>query len=274
MGFKKFLGKVADKIEEKAEDIKEAREERKKQQDLEEDELRREEQKTSDLLDKFEIPDFKKLFEKVIGSEPTLEYEIDKDTGRETTKRPLRREYLDFVLDNIHDEELSYQQLKDFAIRHKVVAPSFFGEDSDVTGDIDEFENLINSIHRGFDPESITNEEHLQSQLAIFLKAKFPNSKVEREVRTKQGDLLDIVVDDKYVFELKVPTSRAILRDLGAQLEEYQEEYPNICAIIADTSKMDEDVESDLTQNIKQYSDKYKIKFGIQTLVFEVQKRK
>lgn len=274
MEFKKILGKVAEKIEEKAEDIKESREERRKQQAVEEEELRKEEQKINDLLDKFEIPDFKLLFEKVIGSEPTLEYEIDKDTGRETTKRPLRREYLDFVLDNIQDEELSYQQLKDFAIRHKIIPPSFFGEESDIVGDSNEFENIINSIHRGFDPEKIKDEKEFQAQLAVFLKAKYPDKKIEREVRTKMGNDMDIVIDNKYVFELKVPRTRAELRNLSAQLEEYVEEYPNICAVIADTSNIDEEVESGITQNIKQYSDKYKVKFGIQTLVFEIQKRK
>lgn len=276
MGFKKILGKVAEKIEEKAEDIKEAREERRKQNEIEEEERLANENKINSLLDKFEIPDFKKLFEKVIGSEPTIEYEIDKDTGREVTKYPLRRVYLNFVKENMDQEELSYAQIKDFAIRHKVVAPSFFGDDSDVTGNIDEFENIINSIHRGFDPEKITNEEHLQSQLAIFLKAKFPNSKVEREVRTKQGDLLDIVIDDKYVFELKVPKNRTQLRNLSAQIEEYTEQYPNLCVVIADISKadVDEELESNLTQNIREYTDKYKVKFGIQTLIFDIQTRK
>jgi hypothetical protein len=274
MGFKKILGKVAEKIEDKAGDIKEAREERRKEREIKEEEFQKNEQKINDLLDKFEIPDFELLFEKVIGSKPTLEYEIDKDSGRETAKHPLRREYLDFVLDNIHDEELSYQQLKDFATRHKIIQPSFFGDESDIVGDVNEFENIINSIHRGFDPEKIKDEKEFQAQLAVFLKAKYPDKKVEREVRTKMGNEMDIVIDNKYVFELKVPTSRAVLRDLGAQLEEYQEEYPNICAVIADTSEIDDEVETGLTQNIKQYSDKYKVKFGIQTLVFEIGKRK
>ena len=276
VGFKKILGKVAGKIEDKAGDIKEARQERRKQHEIEEAEFRKEEQKITDLLDKFEIPDFEKLFDKVIGSQPSLAYDIDKDTGKEVLKRPLRREYLDFVLDNIHDEELSYQQLKDFAIRHKIIPPSFFGEDSDVVGNINDFENIINSIHRGFDPERITNEEHLQSQLTVFLKAKFPDMKVEREVKTKQGDLLDIVVDDKYVFELKVPKNRTQLRNLSAQVEEYIEQYPNLCVVIADISKADleEELESNLTQNITEYTDKYKVKFGVQTLIFNIQTRK
>ena len=166
--------------------------------------------------------------------------------------------------------------LKYFAIRHKVIPPSFFGEDPDVVGNINDFENIINSVHRGFDPERITNEEHLQSQLTVFLKAKFPDMKVEREVKTKQGDLLDIVVDDKYVFELKVPKNRTQLRNLSAQVEEYIEQYPNLCVVIADISKadLDEELESNLTQNITEYADKYKVKFGVQTLIFNIQTRK
>jgi len=274
MGFKKFLDKVADKIEDTVEDIQESREEKRKQQEFEEQELQKNEIKIEKLLDKFEIPDFKNLFENVIGSEPTLEYEIDKDTGREVLKNSLRRIYLDFIDDNIDHGELSYQNIKDFAIRHRVITPSFFGEESDVVGNVNEFENMINSIHRNFQPENIKDEKEFQAQLAVFLKAKFPDKRIEREVETKKHNELDIIIDNKYVFELKVPTTRDQLRNLSAQLEEYQEEYPNICTIIADTSKIDEFVESGLTQNIREYSDKYKVKFGIQTLIFEIKKRK
>jgi len=210
----------------------------------------------------------------VLGAKPEVEYEYDDRTEKDIPKKPSRKDYPDFIYEKIDSNETNYKQIKDYSIRHKVIPPSFFGEDSDIVGNTNDFENIINSIHRGFDPEKITGEEHFQSQLAIFLKAKFPDKKVEREVRTKMGNDMDIVVDDKYVFELKVPKSRAELRNLSAQLEEYVEEYPNICAVIADTSKIDEEVESDLTQNIKQYSDKYKVKFHIQTLIFEIGKRK
>ena len=94
-----------------------------------------------------------KFFERVLGSRPKTEYDYDDRLEKDVPKPTSRRDYLDFIYDKIADNETSYKQLKAFAIRDKIVAPSFFGEDSDVSGDVNEFENIINSIHRGFDPE-------------------------------------------------------------------------------------------------------------------------
>jgi len=124
--------------------------------------------KLDSLLDKFEIPDFEDFFELVLGSKPKIDYEFDERLDKDVPINPSRKEYLDFINDKISDGETSYQQLKAFSLKHKVIAPSFFGMDSSVTGDTNEFENIINAIHRGFDPEKITNEEHLQSQLTVF----------------------------------------------------------------------------------------------------------
>ena len=108
---------------------------------------------------------------------------------------------------------------------------------------------------------------------------RFSDKKIEREVSTKKGDKLDIVIDGKFVLELKVPRGKTDLRNLSAQLEECHDEYPNICAIIADISKIvdldDPDpVEENLTQRISEYADKYKMKLDIPTLTFKVIKRK
>ena len=96
-----------------------------------------------------------------------------------------------------------------------------------------------------FEPEAITNEEHLEAQLMVFLKAKFSERKIRRQVTIQGNDILDILVDDKYAFELKVPRTRSDLRNLGAQLEEYQEQYPNLSAVIFDID------DSNLTYQIK-----------------------
>jgi len=253
--------------------IKKKQRERTERQRAEEEDS----QKINDLLDKFEIPDFDLFFEKVLGFRPKTEYEYDDRLKKDVPKPTSRKDYLDFIFNVIADNETSYKQLEGFAIKHKVLPPSFFGVDSDVSGDANEFENIINSIHRGFDPEKITGEEHLQSQLSVFLKAKFPDKKVEREVITKNNDKLDILIDNKYVFEIKVPKNRTELRNLNAQIEEYIEQYPKLCVVIADISKVDEtdeSIESNLTQNIKEYSDKYKVKHGVQTLIFDIGKRK
>ena len=101
----------------------------------------------------------------------------------------------------------------------------------------------------------------------VFLKAKFSERKIRRQVTIQGNDILDILVDDKYAFELKVPRTRSDLRNLGAQLEEYQEQYPNLSAVIFDID------DSNLTQDIIDYSDKYKRNYGIPTIILGGRKR-
>lgn len=229
-----------------------------------------------EILDKFEIPDLKTFCKNFLGTEPPEEIEENSDTGRKRVIKPDRITHIDFIMGYYENGELKFNQLKDYALKHKLVSPSYFGVDSPEAGDQREFETLMNSIRADFEPEKIQNEEHLQSQLTIFLKAKFSNKKVEREVKIKSGDKLDILVDGKYVFELKVPKARTDLRNLSAQLEEYRDEYPYLCAVIADISGAHDDlmvIETKLTENIKEYVDKYKVKMGIPSLIFDVKKR-
>ena len=58
-----------------------------------------------------------------------------------------------------------------------------------------------------------------------------------------------------------------MLRNLSAQLEEYKEEYPNICAVIFD------DESKNLTTDINEYVDKYKRNYGIHSIVLRGKKR-
>ena len=82
------------------------------------------------------------------------------------------------------------------------------------------------------------------------------------------NDVLDILIDDKYALELKVPSERSHLRNLGAQLVEYNEHYPDICAIIFDNVN-----EPHLTQDIIDYSDKFKRNHAIPTIILNGMKR-
>ena len=188
------------------------------------------------------------------------------------------------IIENLKERTLLHkEQIRDFALKYKIVAPSFFGIDNNQVGDEREFENIINSIKVDFQPEKIRDEKELQAQLTIFIKAKFPQVKVEREVLAKNGDKLDLVIDDAYVLELKVPKARNTLRDLSAQLEEYSESYPNLCAVIADISEevnlVDEvgnDIVTDakLTEHIREYADKYRRKYNIDTIILNTGMRK
>jgi len=173
------------------------------------------------LLEKFEIGQLEDFLESYLNNKPQTIIEEDKQ-GRKIETRPSRKDYLDFIWKYLEKNEINYNQIKDFAIRKSIVFPSYFGIESTEAGNQREFENIINAIRAEFQPENITNEEHLEAQLTIFLKAKFPDMKIERQVTTKSGDKLDILIDKKYVFELKVPKNKGELRDLSAQLDEYK----------------------------------------------------
>lgn len=255
MDFKKALGNIKENINEKLE--------HRRQSKLEQEEF---ENKVNDLLDKFEIPDFDDFLLKYLNQKPESTFEIDKDTGREREFRPGRKQYLDFVWEFLQKNEINYRQLKDYALKNHIVTPSFFGEESSVESDKAEFENIINAIKQNFEPERISDEEHLQAQLSIFLKAKYPDRKIAREVQTKFGDKIDILIDDKFAFELKVPEVRTSLRNLGAQLEEYSEVYHNLCAVILDIQTLDPEI-------INEYADRYKRNYGVQTILLRGIKR-
>jgi hypothetical protein len=200
----------------------------------------------------------------------------DKKTDT-TYERPMtRKEYIEDIYEYLRSKEITFEHLKDFALKAKIVAPSFFGIESKEINDNRDFENIINSIKADFEPENIKDEKELQAQLTIFIKAKFPELRVEREVLAKSGDKLDIVINDDLVLELKVPKNRTHLRNLSAQLEEYSEEYPNLCVVIADISgqvSISNDgtvLEARLTENIKEYTDRYLRKYKVPSIVLNV----
>ena len=125
--------------------------------------------------------------------------------------------------------------------------------------------------------------KELQGQIAVFLKTKYPERRIEREITTKSDNRLDILIDNVYVLEVKQPTNRTYLRNLSAQIEEYQEEYPFLAVIIGDKTEVatdkadegyDEKFERNLTVKIKEYADKYKVKYGVRTIIFTIKKRK
>ena len=218
-----------------------------------------------DLLDRFEMKDLKSFCKDVLGTLPPTEVEQDKKTGREKRFEPDRHTFVDFILEKYDDGQLKTIWLTEFAVKRKIVAKSFFGEEAGA-GDEGEFRKIMNSIRDGFDSEKIWDEQHLEDQLIIHLKAKFENMRIERQQSAPSGGRVDILIEGKYVLELKVPRSRDDLRNLSAQLEEYKEDFPYVCAVIADTQNVDEG-------EIKTYVDRYKSKYNIPSVVKVVKKR-
>ena len=222
-----------------------------------------------DLLDRFEMKDLKSFCRDVLGTLPPTEVEQDKKTGRERRIEPDRHTFVDFILQKYDDGQLKPVQLTEFAVKRKIVARSFLEEESE-TGNEGEFRNIINSIRDDFEAEKIWKESHLEDQLKIHLQAKFGKMKIERQQPAPSGGQVDILIEGQYVLELKVPRSRSDLRDLGGQLEEYKEDFPYVCAVIAFVDAQDYHVTQD---EITAYVDKYKSKYNVTSVVKDVKKR-
>lgn len=234
------------------------------------------------LLDKYDMSDLSDFCSKYLGEAPASR-EILKD-GTERELKPNRHTFVNFILEYYDKGQLRAEQIKDFSLKHRIVTPSFFSDETESTvGNENELNDILDVIDEKFKPEIIIDEKELQGQLAVFLKAVYPDRKIEREVTTKRGDKIDILIDDNYVLELKVPSGKDSLRSLSAQIEEYMEEFPLLAVVIADKSDLvsdqddsefyDPDLEKGLTKKIIEYADKYKVKYGVKTLIFSVKKR-
>ena len=222
-----------------------------------------------DLLDRFEMKDLKSFCKDFLGQFPPTEEEQDKKTGRNREIKPDRGTFTNFILEQYDKEHLKPVWLTEFAVKRKIVAKSFFGEEAGA-GDEGEFRKIMNSIRDGFDSEKIWDEQHLEDQLIIHLRAKFENMRIERQQKAPSGGRVDILIEGKYVLELKVPRSRDDLRNLSAQLEEYKEDFPYVCAVIAFVDADDYHVTQD---EITTYVDKYKSKYNVPSVVKVVKKR-
>ena len=300
--FTKWVGK---KLEERREKNQLEQEEREKIQE----ENKKHRYEIQDLLDKFTINQLQEFCTSYIGTLPEDELEVDEDDNEKETIRPekkktafkfgkrklswkkdpvirRRREYTEFIWNCIEEGDIRYEQLKDFAINNRIVSPSFFGTETKTMGSETELHTILDAIEEDFDPEKIMDEKELQGQIAVFVKTRFKGKEVEREVSMHEGsrerNFVDIVIDNVYALEVKLPTTRTQLRNLKWQLEEYQEKYPFLGVVIGDKTKLvtdsdsefyDSEFEKNLPVWIKEYTDKYKVDLGIRSVVFNIIRR-
>ena len=116
MGFKKFFGhdKDSEKNQIEIERIKNEMEEKDRifQQEL---------QAKDDLLNRFELDQLKQLCMDALGTEPEPEYFEEKETGKQIELPQYRNDYIHFII-----EELRLSQIKDYALKNKIISASFF----------------------------------------------------------------------------------------------------------------------------------------------------
>jgi hypothetical protein len=119
MDFKKFFNNDKDikKPNQYQSDI-----ERIKNEFEEEDRIFQQELQLKDaLLDKFELDQLKQLCINILGREPKPEYFEERETGKQIELPLYRNDYLHFII-----EELRFSQIREYAIKNKIVSNSFF----------------------------------------------------------------------------------------------------------------------------------------------------
>ena len=133
------------------------------------------------LLDKYDMNDLNNFCSKYLGEAPASR-EILKD-GTERELKPNRHTFVNFILEYYDKGQLRAAQIKDFSLKHRIVTPSFFSDETESTvGNENELNDILDVIDEKFKPEIIIDEKELQGQLAVFLKAVYPDRKIEREV--------------------------------------------------------------------------------------------
>jgi hypothetical protein len=118
MDFKKFLGhnKDGEKISNQTEI------QRIKNEIEEEDRIFQQELQAKDkLLNKFELDQLKQLCIDMLSREPEPEYFEEKETGKQIELPQYRNDYVHFII-----EELRLSQIKDYALKNKIISASFF----------------------------------------------------------------------------------------------------------------------------------------------------
>ena len=145
------------------------------------------------LLDKYDMSDLNDFCSKYLGEAPTSREILQDGTEREL--KPNRHTFVNFILEYYDKGQLRAEQIKDFSLKHKIVTPSFFANETESkVGNKNELNDILDVIDEKFKPEIIIDEKELQGQLAVFLKAMYPDRKIEREVITKRDNKIDILI--------------------------------------------------------------------------------
>jgi hypothetical protein len=117
MDLKRFRGRIdKDKIKNQSEI------EKIKNELEEEDRIFQQELQSKDkLLNKFELDQLKQLCISMLGREPESEYFEESGTGKQIELPQYRSDYIHFIID-----ELRLYQIKDYALKNKIIPDSFF----------------------------------------------------------------------------------------------------------------------------------------------------
>lgn len=222
------------------------------------------------ILNRFEMRDLKDIC-RVYGIGEPAPYQIDILTGEK--RRRTREDYVERIM-----EKLTLDQIKNFCYKRKIKIEDILKEESFKSTQtieeanspqlveeqvfkkrqkLSEFDSILNSISKEFEPEDVRDESEFEKQLFQFLKIRYPE-RAKRQVNTPKGKI-DIVIDDRYAIELKIADNKGKLRDLVGQLYSYKKVYDHVAVILLDVGKMG-------YEDIKEFIEDYE-KIGVKTII-------
>lgn len=129
-----------------------------------------------------------------------------------------------------------------------------------------EFSNICIDIEDNFIPETVHKEDHLQAQLFQWLSARYDYLKISRESPFGMGNRADILINDRFAFELKLVDQRTKLRDLLGQLKEYCDNFDYVCAVLFFT-------EQKIFNESQTYVEEYDRLFGVRSILLSGKRR-
>ena len=229
------------------------------------------------ILDRFEMNELKKICKDFGIGEP-LPYEEDMFGGKRY-KRTVTREHFIYLIIN----KLTLDQLKNFCDKNRIKIFDLTRESKPVISSVphtekiqknleqeknittievkrqSEFDSILESIEKSFEPEDVRDENDFEKQLTQFLKIKYPE-RIKRQVETSKGKI-DLIIDNKYAIELKIADGKGKLRDLVDQAHSYKKVFNNVAIILLDVGKISH-------SEIKEYVEDYE-GIGVKTIILE-----
>jgi len=223
------------------------------------------------ILDRLEIKDLQSICKDYGIGEPSPDEE-DFSTGEKGKRTVTREHYIDWIM-----ERLNLDQMKNFCDKRRIRIWDIVGEKVTKPTIVEkqgveklpqvtqmevkkgEFDLILESIKKEFEPEDVRDENDFEKQLIQFFKIKYPK-RAKRQVDTRQGKI-DIVIDNRYAIELKIADSKGKLRDLVGQVFSYKKIFNDVAVVLLDVGRMSH---SEIREKIDDYTGQ-----GVKTVVLK-----
>ena len=212
------------------------------------------------LLNPLTFNELKRVYENYTGESPR--YHEDPITGEK--RRLVRADYINALMSKLTVEQIEKliekskkskknkkrkETKEEKRINSKKINRNRGAKDK-------EFEKILKIIKNDYQNRvlysrdvSFSDEKQFRDNLYSYLVSKYPNKSIKLEQSYSKGKI-DILVNGKYVLELKYAQNPASLNAGLKEVKNYKKEFKNIAVIILDVNKLKH-------ERIKEYKEDY-----------------